>query len=76
MLHVNLYLAKPKSTKKTSICARFFCDSARMKYKAMLSIRLDLWDFGKQRVKASKQLPHHIELNNHLEKIRSAAFKA
>jgi len=47
-----------------------------MKYKATLSIRPDLWDFGKQRVKALKQLPHHIELNNHLEKIRSAAFKA
>jgi len=76
MLHVNLYLAEPKSTKKTSIYARFFCDGVRMKYKARVSIRPDLWDFGKQRVKASKQLPHHIELNNHLEKIRSAAFKA
>jgi hypothetical protein len=49
MLHVNLYLADPKSTKKTNIYARIFCNGIRMKYKAKLSIRPDLWDFDKQR---------------------------
>ena len=75
MLHVNLYLYQPKHEKATRIIARFFSDGVRLKYKTGISIHPQLWDFDKQRIKSSIKVPHHIELNNQLEKIISVSVK-
>ena len=76
MLHVNLYLYQPKIKKATRIFARFFYDRISFKYKTGVSIHPQCWDFDKQRIKPSKKVSHHLELNNHLEKIISASFKS
>jgi Phage integrase SAM-like domain/Phage integrase family/Arm DNA-binding domain len=76
MLHVNLYLKKPNLIKETRIFARFYCEGASFKYTTGISIHPQLWDFEKQRVKSSKKVPHHIELNNYLDKLVSQSNKS
>ena len=76
MLHVNLYLYQPKIERPTRIFARFFCSGIRFKYKTGISIHPQFWDFDKQRIKSSIKVPHHLELNNQLEKIISVSVKS
>jgi Phage integrase SAM-like domain/Phage integrase family/Arm DNA-binding domain len=76
MLHVNLYLYQPKIESPTRIFARFFCNGIRFKYKTGISIHPQFWDFEKQRIKSSIKVPHHLELNNQLEKIISVSIKS
>ena len=76
MLHVNLYLYQPKIEKATRIFARFFCSGIRFKYKTVISIHPPFWDFDKQRIKSTSKVPHHLEINNQLEKIISVSVKS
>lgn len=75
MLHVNLYLRAPTLVKETRIFARFYCQGVSFKYTTGISIPPQLWDFEKQRVKSSKKVPHHLELNNYLDRLVSVSIK-
>lgn len=76
MLHANLYLRKPKSDKETPVILRLFSGGVRMKYPTLINIHPQLWDPKKQRIKPSRKLPHHLELNAYLENLQNTSTKA
>lgn len=76
MLHTNLYLREPTSDKETPVILRLFCGGVRMKYATLITIHPQLWDAKKQRIKPSRKLPHHLELNAYLEKLQHVSAKA
>src|SRR6476661_7543571 len=71
MLHVNFYLREPKAPKETPIIMRLFYDGRTIKFPTTEKIDPLFWDADKQRVKPTKKMAHHLELNVYLENLRN-----